>query len=309
MDKFNAHWDKLRVFYQVATLKSFTEAAEVLNTSQSALSRSIMTLENYIQMCLFERTSRGLVLTRQGEILFETLRKINSELRQAQTSLEEEENEPAGFIRISATMGFASLHLPPIMSDFLQLYPKIQLSIYGSDIIPDLHSDEVDAVISPFIDSDDSLIQTYLTTFHLKLYASKEYLAKFGVPQKPSDLNNHQLLAYGDYKTSHPFGQANWHLTLGEKQGFVRQPYVMINSAIGLFNFAVAGAGIISLSTEHPTLKNSCLTEILPSIEGPTIDAYFIHSFRTKKIKRIDLLKNFLLKKFKGENSSSGQEN
>lgn len=126
-------------------------------------------------------------------------------------------------------MGFASLHLPMIMSDFLQLYPKIQLSIYGSDILPDLHSDEVDAVISPFIDSDDSLIQNYLTTFHLKLYASKDYLRKFGVPQKPSDLNNHQLLAYGDYKTSHPFGQANWHLTLREKQGFVRQPYVMIN--------------------------------------------------------------------------------
>lgn len=298
MNKFNAHWDKLRVFYQVATIGNFCRAAEVLNTSQSALSRNIITLETYIQTRLFERLPRGLVLTRQGELLFEALKQMTSELSQAQAFIEEEENEPVGFIRISATAGFASLHLAVIMPDFLRLYPKIQLSIHGSDVLPDLHSDAVDVIISPFIDSDDSLIQTYLTTFHLKLYASKEYLNKFGIPQNPSDLDKHQLLAYGDHSTPHPFGDANWHLILGAKQGIVRQPHIMINSAVGLFNFALAGTGIVSLSKEHPSLEDSSLVEVLPSITGPTIDAYFIHSSRTKNIKRITLLKNFLLKEF-----------
>lgn len=301
MDKFSAHWDKLRIFYQVATIGSFSKAAEVLNTSQSALSRSVNTLEHYVEARLFERVPRGLILTRHGEILFETLKKITSELRQAQNSLEEEENEPIGFIRIAATTSFASLYLPLIIPDFLQLYPKIQISIYGSDIMPNLHSEEVDAVISPFIAFDDSLIQTYLTTFHLKLYASKEYLDKFGVPDNPFDLDKHQLLAYGDPKTSHPFSQANWHLALGVKEGFVRQPHVMINSAMGLFNFALAGTGIVSLSKEDPSLEGCPLVEILSHIKGPVIDAYFIHSFRTKKIKRMELLKNFLLNKFKND--------
>ncbi|MDZ4323360.1 MAG: LysR family transcriptional regulator [Alphaproteobacteria bacterium] len=299
MDKFSAHWDKLRTFYQVASIGTFSGAAEVLNTSQSALSRSIITLEKHIQARLFERSPRGLILTRQGEVLFEAVRKINSELMQAQVSLEEEENDPAGPIKISATSSFASLHLPLIMPEFLQLYPKIQLSIYGSDVTLNLHSNEVDVVIAPFMDSDDSLIQAYLMTFHLKLYASKEYLDKFGVPKNPSDLDRHQLLAYGDLQTPHPFGQANWHLTLGQKKGFVRQPHIMLNSAIGLFNFAVAGAGIVSLSEEHPFLNTSSLIEVLPSAESPTIDAYFIHSSRTRKIKRIGLLKDFLLSRLK----------
>lgn len=302
MDMFNSHWDKLRVFYEVAKIGSFSGAAEILNASQSALSRSVITLENHLQARLFERGPRGLTLTCQGEILFESIKKITVELNHAQVSLETEESEPAGFIRISATTGFASLYLATLMPEFLHLYPKIQLSIYGNDIAPNLHSDEVDAVIAPFLATDDSLIQTYLTTFYLKLYASKEYLDEFGIPKKSSDLDNHRLLAYGDHKTSHPFSQANWHLTLGAKKGFVRQPYVMINSAIGLYNLALAGTGIVCLSKEHPTLRDSSLIEILPFIEGPKIDAYFIHSARTKKIKRMELLKKFLLQKFKNNN-------
>lgn len=299
MDKFKNHWDKLRTFYQVAKVRSFSAAAENLNISQPALSRSINVLEEYLQMRLFERTSRGLVLTRQGEILFETVEKIVDELKSAQTSLEEEEQEPIGPIRIGSTAGFASLYLSVILPEFLIQYPKIQLSLYGNDVLPNLHSSEADAVISPFIEEDDSLIQTYLTTFHLKLYASRDYLEKFGVPQHSSDLDHHHLLAYGDHKTSHPFSQANWHLTLGVKKGSVRQPNVMVNSATGLFNMVVGGMGVASLSCEHPPLKNSDLVEVLPHIKGPMIKAHFTYSNRTKKIKRIALLKDFLLQKFR----------
>lgn len=80
MNKFSAHWDKLRTFYQVISIGTFSGAAEVLNTSQSVLSRSIIILEKHIQTRLFERSPRGLVLTRQGEVLFEAVRKINSEI-------------------------------------------------------------------------------------------------------------------------------------------------------------------------------------------------------------------------------------
>lgn len=305
MEMFNAHWDKLRIFYQIATIGSFSGAAEILNTSQSALSRSIAILEEYLRIQLFERTPRGLVLTHLGEILFGSLKKINSELIQAQSSLEEAEKEPVGFIRIAGTTGFASMFLSTIIPDFLSLYPNIQISIYGSDTLPNLHSAEVDAVIYPFIDSDESLMQTYLTTFHLKLYASKDYLQKFGVPETASDLDHHRLLAYGDHKTFHPFINANWHLTAGTKQGCVRHPYVMINSAIGLYNLALAGTGIICLSKEHSFLNNPSLVEILPSVKGPSVDAYFIHSSRIKKIKRINLLKEFLVEQFKNSLNST----
>ena len=99
MERVNASWDKLKLFYQVAKVGSFNGASEILNVSQSALSRSISILENQVQTRLFERLSRGLALTRQGEILFKAIEKMSSELSHAQIALEEEENEPIGSIR------------------------------------------------------------------------------------------------------------------------------------------------------------------------------------------------------------------
>ena len=297
-DKFHIHWDKLRLFHQIAKAGSFNAGAQTLNISQPALSRSIQILEKHLQVRLFERLADGLKLTRQGEILFDSVEKITGELALTQITLESEEKEPVGSLRIAATSGFASHYLTIILPEFLTKYPKIQLSIYCSDILPNLHSDEADAIISPFIKKDASLVQTYLTAFHLKLYASKEYLEKYGTPKSASDLDQHQLLSYGDHKTLHPFSQANWHLTLGLKDGMIRQPYVMVNSAAGLFNLARAGMGIASISMEHPPLKNSSLVEVLPHIKAPTIEAYFIYSTRNKKIKRMELLKQFLLDKF-----------
>lgn len=299
MNLFNGHWDKLRVFYEVAKIGSFNAAAEVLNISQPALSRSIGILEDHIQIRLFERLPRGLALTRQGEVLLEAIKKMSSELENAGITIEEEETEPAGLIRIASTTGFSISYLSVVIPDFLKLYPKIRLSIFGSDLIPNLHTSETDVAISPFINSDDSLIQTYLTTFHLKLYASKSYLEKFGVPEKPSDLDRHQLLAYGDEQTPHPFSQANWHLSLGLEKGKVREPYIMINSAVGLSNLAKEGIGIACLSKEHPFLEDSSLIEVLPTLSGPTIDAYYVYSLRNRKIKRIEALKAFFQNKFK----------
>lgn len=295
---FQTHWDKLRLFHQIAKAGGFNAASETLNISQPALSRSIQILENHLQMKLFERHPSGLKLTRRGEIIFDTIDRMVSELAQTQITLEDEELVPKGSLRIAATSGFASQYLTNILPEFLNQYPQIQLSIYGNDILPDLHSDVADALISPFIEDDDSLIQTYLTTFHLKLYASEDYLKNFGVPKTLTDLDQHRLLSYGDFKTPHPFPLANWHLSLGLKKGVIRQPYIMVNSAVGLFNLATNGMGIISISQEHPSIKDSTLIEVLSHVQGPTIDAYFIYSNRNRKIKRLSVLKKFLLHKF-----------
>lgn len=296
MKKLNTHWDKLRIFYEVAKIGSLNAAAELLNISQPAISRTIGILEDYLDIRLFERLPRGVVLTRQGEVLFEAIGKMALDLNEAQLLLEQEEKEPIGPLRLAATAGFAALYLPFILADFLNQYPQILFSIHGTDDVPNLHSDEVDAVISPFIQEDDSLIQTYLTTYHLKLFASQEYIKKFGVPEKPSDLAFHRLLSFGDHKTLHPFSQVNWHLTLGAKKGETHHPYLMINSAIGLGNCAALGLGIASISEEHPLLNSLNLVNVLPDVPGPTIEAYFIYSTRLRNVRRIQVLRDYLVK-------------
>lgn len=296
MKKLNTHWDKLRTFYEVAKIGSLNAAADLLNISQPAISRTIGILEDYMGVKLFERLPRGVILTRQGEILFDAIGKMALDLNEAQLLLEQEEAEPTGPLRLAATAGFAALYLPFILADFLEQYPKILLSIHGTDAVPNLHSDEVDAVVSPFIAQDDSLIQTYLTTYHLRLYASRNYIEKFGLPEKPSDLAFHRLLSFGDHKTLHPFSHVNWHLTLGAKKGETHQPYLMINSAIGLGNCAALGLGIASISEEHPLLSSLNLVNVLPHMSGPTIDAYFIYSKRFRNVKRVQVLRDYLVK-------------
>ncbi len=96
MKKLNTHWDKLRIFHQIAKIGSFNAAADLLNISQPALSRTISILEDHLSVRLFERLPRGLILTRQGEILFDTIQQVCANFEKAQILLEEEENDPIG---------------------------------------------------------------------------------------------------------------------------------------------------------------------------------------------------------------------
>lgn len=298
MDKFHNHWDKLRVFHQVATVGSLKSAAEVLNISQPALSRTINILEEYLGFQLFDRLPRGLRLTRQGEIIFAHTQKIVEELDKAQVQLEEEEDEPAGSLKIGAPSGLASCYLSSMLPEFLDTYPGIKLTICGADSLPNIYEGEADAIISPYIDDEAHLNQTLLTTFTMNLYASPEYIEKYGMPQTVEDLDHHKLLAYGDHKNSHPFSLANWHLGAGLKEGQIRRPHVIINSAKGLITMASKGVGIASFSWEHPALENAGLVEVLPDVRSPTLTAYFVYTNRTKKMKRMKLLEEFLVKAF-----------
>lgn len=299
MKQLNTNWDKLRIFYWVAHTKSFSGAAEVLNLSQSSVSRTVADIERKLKFKLLERLGKGLSLTCQGRILFDALGKMRQELYEAGHQIQQEENDASGFVRIACPSGFATAHLTKIIPGFLKAYPNITLSIYGNDILPNLHSDEVDIMISPFIEKDDSLIQTYLKTFHLRLYASQNYLDQFGTPQTAEDLDHHRLLSYGDHKSPHPFPNVNWHLSLGMEHGSIREPYIMVNSAVGLYNLACADMGIISISAQQPQLQQSPLVEVLPHLKSrPVVNAYVIYSNRMRNIKRIKIFKDYVMQYF-----------
>lgn len=290
-------WDKLKTFYQIAKYGSFTKASLGLNISQSSLSRQIMILEERMRVKLFYRESRGISLTEDGIEWFNTIEKVYQDIETTEFNMAKRSKEPQGHIKIASTIGFVSSYLSPILKDFLDTYPKISLSIIGSNHTPDLKMREADVLIHPKIENDDKLIQKYLMTFHEKLYASPEYLKKFGIPKIPKDLDDHHLLVIdiNDY----PFGDAAyWHLRIGRKENNLRKPYLDINTSSGLFNAAQSGIGIVSLPAEHPELKTSNLMRVLPDIDGPTQDAYFIYLKHMKDIKKINLFVEYLKNKY-----------
>ena len=102
-------WDKLRVFHAVAEAGSFTHAGDVLNLSQSAVSRQISALEEALQVPLFHRHARGLILTEQGESLNRTVREVFAKLAMTEALLTESKEKPAGRLKVTTTMGFGSV--------------------------------------------------------------------------------------------------------------------------------------------------------------------------------------------------------
>ena len=116
-------WDKLRIFHAVADAGSFTHAGHELGLSQSAVSRQISALEDGLNVPLFHRHARGLILTEQGEMLYRTAHEVFTKLTAAQTRLMDSKEKPSGELRITTTVGLGSVWLTPRLREFTELYP------------------------------------------------------------------------------------------------------------------------------------------------------------------------------------------
>jgi DNA-binding transcriptional LysR family regulator len=284
-------WDKLRVFYYVAKAKSFNQAAQHLNISQSALSRSIQLLEHLLKAQLFNRLSTGLVLTKEGNILFEKVKDMFSSLEDAKSLIQEEMSEPCGSLKVATTVALASLWLVEIVPGFLETYPNIELDIIGHDA--DVKAREADISIRPFIADQPSLIQDYLFSCFLQLYASPEYLKKYGTLRTASDLDQHRIITFGK-STIRPYRDVDWPLRTGIKQPDVRKPYISINSSQGACRLAELGLGIVALSKELPGIEKMNLLPILPQVKGPIIDLYCVYPAALRNSKRVHVFGKYL---------------
>ncbi len=286
-------WDKLKYFYFIAKIGSFKQAAGHLNLSQPALSRCIQSLEKSLNASLFQRIPRHkLVLTPQGQILFEVAEKVMSDVLYSLNRIQEEEGEPQGKLRISTTGGFASTYLVKHLPGYIKQFPKVKLSIFGTDDDPYLNFHKADVIIRPAPATlPPNIIQQHLLTLHVKLYASQEYLAEFGTPKLPSDLENHRLIGFGD-QTANPFPELNWHLVMGLPEGQVREAYLYVNFPQSRLELARKNLGIISIASEHQGVSD--LVEVLPEHPGAKIDFYYFYTKDLRDSIKIQSFYNYL---------------
>ena len=126
-------WDKLRVFHAVSDAGSFTRAGDALNLSQSAVSRQVSSLEASLTTTLFHRPARGLLLTEQGEWLYQTVPDVFHMLTMAEAQLSERQERPSGPLKITTTVALGSTWLTPRIKEFVELYPDIEVSLQLTD--------------------------------------------------------------------------------------------------------------------------------------------------------------------------------
>lgn len=288
-------WDKLRVFYTVAQSQSFTKAGEALNLSQSAISRQVAALEDRLQVTLFHRHARGLLLTEQGEILFRTVSEVFTKLSATENALMESKERPRGPLRVTAPVAFGTMWLTQHINEFHELYPEIQVTLLVDDREFDLLMREADAAIRVTPSRQPDLIQRPLVTLHNSVYASNDYLRLRGVPKKPEDLDQHQLITYGDDMRL-PFPEINWLLTAGLGKGREeRKPVFKINNLSGMLRAVESGLGIAALPDYM--VQDKGIAKILPELKGPTAEAYFTYASELRHSKRIKVFKEFIQRK------------
>ena len=290
-------WDKLRVFHAVAEAGSFTHAGEVLNLSQSAVSRQISALEESLNLPLFHRHARGLILTEQGELLYQTARDVFSRLAMTEALLTESRERAQGPLKITTTVAFGSLWLTPRIKDFLDSFPDIAVTMVLFDGELDLAMREADIAIRMMPPRQPDLVQRHLLSMNYSVYASPAYLEKHGTPKSADDLDNHRIIVYGDdTRVSAPVSNVNWLLEAGASPDRPRKPVLEVNNIYGIYRAVKSGLGIAAMP-DYLSSETDSLVHILPELKGPKIDAYFVYPEELRNSKRITVFRDFLLSK------------
>lgn len=286
-------WDKLRTFHAAADSGSLTAAAEKVSLSQSAVSRQIAALEDELGVPLFHRHARGLILTGPGKVLQQSTGQMATIAAVAESNLKDARDRPQGELLITAPIGFGSTWLAPRLGGFMDAYPDVTLKLLLDDRELDLTTLEAECAVRLWQATHADLIQRKLFSVNTALYATQEYIDKYGLPKKVSDLDDHRIIAYGA-KASDEMKVLDFALTLGREGQKPREAGLSINNVSALVTTVAAGLGIGGLPNYLAGLEPN-LQKILPDNPGPNLDVYFIYPADLRRSKRIAAFRQYLI--------------
>lgn len=288
-------WDKLRIFQAAADAGSFTHAGESLGLSQSAVSRQVSALEHDLEVPLFHRHARGLILTEQGEMLLRTVRDVMLKLSAVRTRLTDSREKPHGELRVTTTLGIGTNWLSPKLGEFLELYPEIKLNVILTDEELDLGMREADVAIRMREPVQPDLIRRRLFTMHFHAYASADYLKRHGQPRTLEDLDRHRILGYSGDGSSF-LNNINSLPTAGRDPKKPREAALAVNNITALLRAMENGVGIAVLP-DYLVPQESGVVRLLPQADMPELDCYLVYPEEMKNVARVQVFRDFLVSK------------
>jgi len=289
-------WDKLKVFHAAAEAGSFTHAGEQLGLSQSAVSRQVSALEQELNVSLFHRHARGLILTEQGELLHRTAHDVFMKLEAARAKLTDSKERPNGELKVSTSPGMGLHWLTPRLSEFIDLYPDIHITLITSDEELDLAMREADVAIRLRQPTQPDLIQRKLFSVRFHAYASPEYLKRFGTPKTLEDLDKHRVLLLGGTVVPNYFENRRWLIEVARNGKGPRTPILTINNILGIQRACQRGIGV-ALLPDYLVEENGGLVQLFGESDSIALDAYFVYPEELKSVARVQVFRDFLVAK------------
>jgi DNA-binding transcriptional LysR family regulator len=188
---------EIELFVQIAELGSMSRAAEVLDLSNAAASRHLVSLETRLAARLVQRNTRRLFLTEVGEAFYRRCKPLLAEMLEAESEVNEAVMRPAGLLRITGSLSFCMIHVAPLLPEFNARYPDLRVEIVTANRYYDLIENGIDVAIrTREYEADSNITVRRLAETRRILAASPQYLQRHGTPKTLADLSRHKLLLY-----------------------------------------------------------------------------------------------------------------
>lgn len=270
------------VLVRVVQAGSFRAAGERLGMPKTTVSRKVSELEAQLGVQLLQRTTRKLSLTDAGLAFVEEAEAAIARLEAAQEAVTKLQREPTGRLRITTAVSIGELFLAPVLTQFLEAFPAVEVALLLSDRMVDLVAERFDVAIRAGILPDSSLIARRIGSATDRIVASPDYLARHGVPQRPADLASHACLRFSrsgiELRSSWTFGAAGRSTEVQVGGRLVSDNFVVLRTA------AEEGLGIARLPglLAHESIQAGRLVPLLDDQAPPPTPLHLVLPGRTR---------------------------
>ncbi|MCE2971575.1 MAG: LysR substrate-binding domain-containing protein [Burkholderiales bacterium] len=289
------HFKTLTTFVNVVQRGSLSAAARHEGVAPAMVSRRLDALEAKLGVKLLQRTTRRVTLTPEGAAFAEDCQRLLRELADAETAVASRGVEVSGHLRATAPAGFGRKFVAPLAADFTRQHPRVSVALDLTDRLVDLVAEGFDCAIRFGEQADSALVRYALGESRRVVVAAPAYLAGYGRPQHPRDLERHLCLTLGDGVTG---GQRGWTLAIDGTPTLQRVGGALAcNDGAVLHEWALQGRGVAwrSLWEVADDLQAGRLVSVLDDYAAPAIRIYCVFPARKHLPLRVrafvDLLK------------------
>ena len=294
---------QLPLFICAAQEGSFSAAGRKLGISAAAVSKGVAALEKQTSVRLFHRNTRQFSLTEDGANLYQKVAPLLSELEESIDGLTEQNRNPSGKLKVNLPDSFGRKFIMPYVSEFLALYPEIELDIVLSDRVLDIIDEGFDVSIGNQINEDSRLVARTIYQMQSGLFASKGYVDTFGMPTTLDELKEHNAIIYRPLSSGRVF---TWPLRDTSTQGNDEHIQFIPKGKITLSNISCAkelmmqNVGIAYMGRWHveEELASGEIVSILESSWTSAKPVWIYYSSRENLPKRTRLFIDFIVSKF-----------
>jgi len=288
---------EMAVFVKVVEEGGFSAAARALRLSPSAVSKQVTRLEDRLGVRLLTRTTRSLGMTEEGRDFFERSVRILSDIDEAELAVSRSHAQPRGTLRISTGVAFGKQQISPLLPEFLDRYPEVQVELESSDSFVDLVEEGMDVAIRFGPLQDSSMVARFLANSSRAIVAAPAYLEQHGEPAHPSELVRHNCLTF-----SHNLHLNDW-VFRGPDGEIPVQASGNFRASNGetIFQLCLAGLGVARLARflVEPEVRAGRLRMILTDFyRDVTIPINAVYPTRRHLSPKVRAFVDFLVEKY-----------